>query len=143
MCVDYTSLNKACPTDLFPLPCIDQVMDLTAGCEVLSFLDAYSGFHQNPLNKEDQPTTMFITPIICFCYVKMSFGLKNVGATYQWCMKSYFKEQIRRNLEVYIDDIVIKTRQGDSLMLDLEETFTNLRQFNIRLNLEKCTFGVP
>jgi hypothetical protein len=80
MCVDYTSLNKACPKDPFPLPCIDQAVDLTAGCELLSFLDAYSGYHQIPLTKEDQPATTFITPFGCFCYVKIPFGLKNTGA---------------------------------------------------------------
>ena len=62
MCIDYPHLNKACPKDLFPLPRIDQVIDSTAGCELLSFLDAYSGFHQIPLNKEDQIKTSFITP---------------------------------------------------------------------------------
>jgi hypothetical protein len=75
--------------------------------------------------------------------MKMMFGLKNMGATYQWCMQSYFEGQIGRNLEVYIDDFVIKTRPSSSLILDLEETFTDLRHFNIRLNLEKYTFGVP
>jgi hypothetical protein len=83
MCVDYTSLNKACPKDPFPLPRINQVVDLTIGCELLSFLDAYSGYHQIHLAKEDQPATTFITPFGCFCYIKMSFGLKNAGATYQ------------------------------------------------------------
>jgi hypothetical protein len=73
----------------------------------------------------------------------MLFRLKNVGATYQWCMQSYFDGQIGHNLEVYIDDIIVKTRQDSSLIANLEETFTNLRRFNIRLNPEKCTFGVP
>jgi hypothetical protein len=58
-------------------------------------------------------------------------------------MQSYFKEQIGRNLDVYINDIIVKTRHGDSLILDLEETFTNLRHFNITLNPKKCTFGIP
>jgi hypothetical protein len=79
MCVDYTSLNKACPKDPFPLPPIDQVVDLTVGCELLSFLDTYSGYHQIPLAKADQPATTFITPFGCFSYVKMSFGLKMRG----------------------------------------------------------------
>jgi hypothetical protein len=73
----------------------------------------------------------------------MLFRLKNVGATYQWCMQSCFDGQIGHNLEVYIDDIIVKTRQDSSLIANLEETFTNLRRFNIRLNPEKCTFGVP
>jgi hypothetical protein len=143
MCVDYTSLNKACPKEPFSLPRIDQVVDLTAGCELLSFLDAYSGYHHIPLAETDQPATMLITPFGCFCYVKMSFGLKNAGPTYQWCMQSCFKGQIGCNLEVYVDDIVVKTRRGDSVTLNLEETFSNLWHFNIRLNPEKCTFGVP
>jgi hypothetical protein len=73
----------------------------------------------------------------------MPFGLKNTGATYQQCMHSCFKGQIKCNLEVFVDDIVVKTQQSTSLIVDLEETFTNLRCFNIRLNPEKCTFGVP
>jgi hypothetical protein len=77
MFVDYTSLNKACPKDLFPLPRIDQVMDPTAGCELLSFLDAYLGYHQIPLSEKDQSANMSISPFGCFCYVKMSFRLKN------------------------------------------------------------------
>jgi hypothetical protein len=143
MCVDYTSLNKACLKDPFPLPRIDQVVDLTVGCELLSFLDAYSGNHQIPLTKIDQPTTTFITPFECCCYVKMPFGLKNAGATYQRCMQFCFKGQIGRNLEVYVDDIIIKTRQSSRLITNLEETFANLRHFNIKLNPEKCTFWVP
>jgi hypothetical protein len=136
MCVDYTSLNQACPKDPFPLPRIDRVMDLIAMCELLSFLDAYS--HQG-----GPDATTFITPFECFCYIKMPFGLKNVWATYKRCMQSCFKEQIGCNLDVCINDIIIKTRQGDGLILNLEETFTNLRHFNIRLNLGKCTFWGP
>jgi hypothetical protein len=73
----------------------------------------------------------------------MPFGLKNTGATYQQCMQSCLKGQIKCNLEVFVDDIVLKTQQSSSLIVDLEETFTNLKCFNIRLNPEKCTFGVP
>jgi hypothetical protein len=79
MCVDYMSLNKACLKDPFPLPRIDQVIDLTARCELLSFLDAYSGYHRIPLTEVDQPATTFITPFGCFCYIKMLFGLKMWG----------------------------------------------------------------
>jgi hypothetical protein len=143
MCVDYTSLNKACPKDLFPLPRMDQVVDLTAGCELLSFLDAYSDYHQIPLSKADQSTTTFISPFGCFCYVKMPFGLKNARATYQRCMQFCFKEQIGCKLEVYVDDIVIKSRKSGRLISDLEETFNNLWRFNFKLNPEKWTFGVP
>ena len=72
MCIDFTNLNKACPKDPFPLPRIDQVIDSTVGCELLSFVDEYSGFHQIPLNPADQIKTAFITPIrglLLSCYV--------------------------------------------------------------------------
>ena len=86
MCVDYTSLNKACPKDHFSLPRIDQIVDSTLGCEILSFLDAYSGYHRITMKESDQLATSFITPYGSSCYVTMPFGLKNAGATYQRCM---------------------------------------------------------
>ena len=83
MCVDYTDLNKHFPKDPFGLPCIDQVIDSTAGCILLSFLDYYSGYHQIALKEEDQIKTAFITPYGTYTYKTMSFGLKNAGASYQ------------------------------------------------------------
>ncbi|KAK1698714.1 hypothetical protein QYE76_015411 [Lolium multiflorum] len=126
MCIDYTSLNKHCPKDHFPLPRIDQIVDSTAGCDRLSFLDAYSGYNQIKLKKEDQELTAFITPHGVFCYNVMTFGLKNAGATYQRCMKACLGEHIGRNIEVYIDDIVVKTKHAATLIDDLRETFDNL-----------------
>jgi hypothetical protein len=83
MCVDYTDLNKHCPTDPFELPRIDQVVDSTVGCSMLSFLYCYSGYHQISLAKEDEEKSAFITPFGDLCYTSMSFGLKNAGTTYQ------------------------------------------------------------
>ena len=77
MCVDYTDLNKACPADPFALPHIDQIIDATTGCTRLSFLDAYSGYHQIKMAVKDQEKTAFITPFGAFCYVSMPFGLKS------------------------------------------------------------------
>jgi hypothetical protein len=94
MCVDYTGLNKACPKVPYPLPRIDQFVDSTAGCETLSFLDAYSGYHQIRMKESDQLATSFITPFGMYCYVTMSFGLRNAGATYQRCMNRVFGEHI-------------------------------------------------
>ena len=94
MCVDYTGLNKDCPKDPFPLPCIDQVVDLTSGCEPLCFLDAYSGYHQIMIKESEQLATSFITPFGSFCYVTMPFGLKNTWATYQRCMLKCFGDLI-------------------------------------------------
>jgi hypothetical protein len=98
MCVDYTSLNKACPKVTFPLPRIDQIVDLTAGCELLCFLDAYFGYHQIKMKESDQLATSFITPFGMFCYVTMSFGLWNAGTTYQRCMKHVFGDHIGRTV---------------------------------------------
>jgi hypothetical protein len=95
MCVDYTSLNKACTKVPFPLPRIDQIVDSTAGCELLCFLDAYSGYHQIKMKEFNQLATSFITPFRMFCYITMSFGLRNVGATYQRCMQHIFGDHIR------------------------------------------------
>ena len=143
MCVDFTSLNKCCPKDHFPLPRIDQIIDSTAGCARLSFLDAYSGYHQIRMKKEDEEKTAFITPLGVFCYTTMPFGLKNAGATYQRMMQNCLAEQIGKNVQVYVDDIVVKTQNEDTLIKDLQETFNNLNRYNIKLNPKKCTFGVP
>jgi hypothetical protein len=94
VCVDYTSLNKHYPKDPFPLPRIDQIIDLTAGCERLSFLDTYSGYNQIKSKKEDEEKTAFITPYGMFCYQGMPFGLKNAGATYQRMMQNCLGSQI-------------------------------------------------
>jgi hypothetical protein len=110
MCIDFTSLNKHCPKDHFLLPCIDQIVDSTTGYERLPFLDAYSGYNQIRLKEEDRELTASITPHGVFCYNAMTSSLKNAGATYQRCMQACLKEHISRNIEIYIDAIVIKTR---------------------------------
>jgi hypothetical protein len=129
ICVDYTDLNKHCPKDHFGLPRIDQVVDSTAGCVLLCFLDCYSGYHQIALKEEDQIKTVFITPFGTYAYKTMSFGLKNAGATYQHAIQMCFADQLHRNIEAYMDDVVIKTRNPDGLISDLEETFSSLRRF--------------
>ena len=98
MCVDYTDLNKHCPKDPFGLPRIEEVVDSTAGCELLSFLDCYSGYHQITLKKDDQIKTSFITPFGAYCYMTMSFGLKNARATYQRAIQACLKDEIKDNL---------------------------------------------
>ena len=126
MCVDYTGLNKVCPKDPFPLSRIDQVVDSTSGCETLCFLDAYSGYHQIVMKESDQLVTSFITLFGLFCYVTMSFGLKNIGATYQRCMLKCFKDLIGQTVEAYVDDIVVKSKWADQVIADLEQAFAKL-----------------
>jgi hypothetical protein len=143
MCVDYTNLNKACPKVPFPLPRIDQIVDSTAGCELLCFLDACSSYHQIKMKESDQLTTSFITPFGMYYYVTMPFGLQNAGATYQRCMQHVFGDHIGRTVEAYVDDIVVKTRKADDLVNDLRVAFDCQRANRVKLNLKKCVFGVP
>ena len=92
MCVDFTDLNKACPKDSFPLPRIDQLVDSTAGHKLLTFMDAFSGYNQIKMAKEDQEKTAFITSQGLYCYKVMPFGLKNAGATYQSLVNKMFSQ---------------------------------------------------
>ncbi|GJU57913.1 reverse transcriptase domain-containing protein [Tanacetum coccineum] len=116
MCIDFKNLNSACPKDYYPLSNID--------C------------------KEDEEKTAFYTDQGTYCYTKMPFGLKNTGATYQRLVDSTFQSQIGKNLEAYVDDMVIKSRAERMLLADISETFDNLRKNNMKLNLKKCSFGV-
>jgi hypothetical protein len=118
MCIDYNSLNKACLKDPFPLPRIDQIVDSTFGCD-LCFLDAYSGFHQIPMSKEDEEHTAFITLDGLFCYVSMPYGLKNALPTFVRVMHKTFGDLIRNLVEVYVNDIVIKIKLHPSLLDNL------------------------
>uniref|UniRef100_A0A2N9J3R3 Uncharacterized protein n=1 Tax=Fagus sylvatica TaxID=28930 RepID=A0A2N9J3R3_FAGSY len=142
MCVDFTDLNKACPKDSFPLPRIDQLVDSTAGHRLLTFMDAFSGYNQIMMDDGDQEKTSFITSKGLFCYKVMPFGLKNAGATYQRLMNKMFHHQIGRNVEVYVDDMLVKTKDEVNHMEDLKETFETLRRYRMKLNPSKCVFGV-
>jgi hypothetical protein len=143
MCADYIDLNKTCKKDPFGLPRIDQVVDSMADCNLLSFLDCYAGYHQIPLKEEDQIKASFITPFGAFCYTTMPYRLKSAGATYQRGIQQCMHSQLGCNVEAYVHDIVVKTREDGGLISDLAETFDNLRKFKIKLNLDKCSFGVP
>jgi hypothetical protein len=142
MCIDYTSLNKVCPKDEYPLPHICQIIDSTSSCELLSFLDAYSGHHQISLAIDDEEKIAFITPFRIFCYTKMAFGLRNGGATYQKCVHIIFEAQIGRNVEAYIEDIVVKSKKQGDLLHDLKETFNNLRKYKMMLNQKMCVWCI-
>jgi hypothetical protein len=141
--VDFTSLNKACPKDPYPLPRIDQIIDSTASCDLLCFLDAFFGYHQIKMAKEDEEKTAFITPCGVYYYICMPFGLKNAGATFQRLMRKALGAQMGRSAEACMDDIVVMTRESHTFIEDREETFANLRMVNIKLNPAKCAFGIP
>ncbi|KAL5569910.1 hypothetical protein UlMin_026485 [Ulmus minor] len=141
VCVDFTDLNRACPKDSFPLPRIDQLVDATAGRELLSFMDAYSGYNQIRMHEGDQEHTAFLTNQGLYCYKVMPFGLKNAGATYQRLVNKMFKDQIGKMMEVYVDDMLVKSLKMEEHIQNLRETFEILRRYKMKLNPSKCAFG--
>ena len=142
LCIDFTDINKACLKDSFPLPRIDLIVDATAGHELLSFMDAFSGYNQISMDPSDQEKTSFVTAQGTYCYRVMPFGLKNAGATYQRLVNRMFQKQIGTTMEVYIDDMLVKSTTADLHITHLSETFQILRNYNMKLNPAKCAFGV-
>ncbi|RVW77305.1 Transposon Ty3-I Gag-Pol polyprotein [Vitis vinifera] len=142
VCVDFRDLNKASPKDDFPLPHIDMLVDSTAGHSMLSFMDGFSGYSQILMAPEDMEKTSFITEWGTYCYRVMPFGLKNAGATYQRAATTLFHDMMHRDVEVYVDDMIVKSRDRSDHLAALERFFERIRQFRLRLNPKKCTFGV-
>nr|KYP60953.1 Transposon Ty3-I Gag-Pol polyprotein [Cajanus cajan] len=130
MCVDYTDLKRACPKDSYPL-----VVNGASRHALLSFLHAYSGYNQIMMYPPDKVHTSFITDHTKYCYRVMPFSLKNAGATCQQLMDKVF-------MEVYVDDMVVKTTSATDHNTDLAEVFAQISRHNMRLNPEKCVFGV-
>ena len=142
VCVDFADLNKACPKDPFSMPRIDQLVDATVGHPWMSFLDAFQGYHQIQLALDDQKKTTFVTPVGNYHYKVMPFGLKNAGLIYQRMMTKMFKPQLGRSIEVYIDDMVVKSKVVSKHVGDLANIFEILRKHKLYLNTSKCSFGV-
>ena len=124
------------------MPCIDQLVDATIGHPRMSFLSAFQGYHQIPLALEDQEKKTFVTPTRNYHYKVMPFCLKNVGSTYQRMMTKVFELQLGKNIEVYIDDMVVNSKDVSDHVDDLRNIFGTLREHKLRLNASKCSFGV-
>ena len=129
--MDFTDLNKAYPKDLFPMPQIDQLVDATAGHPRMSFLDTFQCYHQIPLALEDQEKTVFVTPIGNYHYKVMHFLLKNEESTYQRMMTRMFEPQLSKNIEVYIDDMVVKSKLEFEHVNDLKNIFEILKRHEL------------
>jgi hypothetical protein len=142
MCVDFTDLNKACPKDNFPFPRIDALVDSTSEYELLSFMDVFSSYNQILMHLEDREKTVFIIDRGLYYYKVMPFGLKNAGATYQRLVNKMFQAQVRRNMEVCVDDMLVKSKESGSHCHDLHEVLETLKQYGMKLNPAKCAFGV-
>ena len=124
------------------MPKIDHLVDATVGHHRMSFLDAFQGYHQIPLALDDQEKTAFVNPIRNYHYKVMSFGLKNVGSTYQRMMMRIFESQLGKNIEIYINDMVVKSKVVSEHLGDLGNILEVLRKYKLRLNASKCSFGV-
>ena len=138
----FRNLNKACPKDEFPLPNIDLLVDSAAGSSMLSFMDGYSGYNQIHMAAKDVEKTAFKTPIRNFYYTVMPFGLKNVGATYQRTMRTIFHDMMHKEMEDYVDDIVVKSKTRRGHLRVLEQVFERCRKYKLCMNPMKCAFGV-
>jgi hypothetical protein len=142
MCVDYTDLYKHCPKDPFELLRIDQVIDSTAGCDLLCFLVCYFEYHQIAIKEEDQEKAAFITKFGAYCYTTMLFGLKNVGATYQRAIRPTSRSNSTRTSKptwmTWSSRPEIPTRLSPIL-----KRLSHLREYQWKLNANKCVFSVP
>ncbi|XP_016558473.2 uncharacterized protein LOC107858317 [Capsicum annuum] len=143
ICVYYRDLNKASPKDDFPLLNIHILINNCLKHELQSFVDYFTGYHQILMDKNDTEKTDFITPWGVYCYRVMPFGLKNVGATYMRDITTLFHNMIHKEIEVYVDDVVIKSKKSSDNLDDLQKFFERLRRYDLKLNPAKCTFGVP
>ena len=117
-------------------------MDATAGHPQISFLDAFQRYHQIPLALANQEKTAFVTPLGNYHYKVMPFGLKNAGSTYQRMMTRMFESQLSKNIEVYIDDMVVKSKVMAEHVGDHGSVFKVLRKHKLHLNASKCSFSV-
>ncbi|XP_059639120.1 uncharacterized protein LOC132281437 [Cornus florida] len=144
VCVDFRNLNNATPKDEYPMPMADQLIDSAAKHEILSFMDGHSGYNQIYLAEEDVHKTAFRCPgsIGTFEWIVMPFGLKNAGATYQRVMNSIFHDMIGRFMEIYIDDVVVKSSAKRQHLEHLKRVFERMKIHKLKMNPLKCTFGV-
>ena len=142
MFVNFKDLNKASLKDDFPLPHIDILVDNTARHALLSFMDDFSGYNQIKMAPEDMEKTSFITPWGTYCYKVMPLGLKNVGATYQRATTTLLRDLINKEVQVYVDDMIVKPKDREGHILALQKFFERIHFYKLRLNSNKCTFGM-
>ena len=142
ICVDFRDMNKASPKDDFPLPHIDILVNNTTGHALLSFMDGFSRYNQIKMVLEDKEKTSFITPWGTYCYKVMPFGLKNAGATYQCAATTLLHDLIHKEVEVYVDDMIVKSKDREGHTPTLRKFFERIWFYKLQLNPKKCTFGV-
>ena len=142
MCVDFRDLNKAYPKDDFPLPHIDVLVDNTVGNALMSFMDGFLGYNQIKMAPKDMTKTTFATKWGIYCYMVMLFGLKNARATYQRMATALLHNMMHNEVEVYVDDMKVKSKDTGGYTTNLRKFFERIKEYRLRLNPQKCTFGV-
>ena len=144
VCIDFRDMNKATPMDGYPMLIVDMLVDVAAGHKVISFMDGNAGYNQIFMAKEDIGKTGFRCPgtIGLFEWVVMTFGLKNTGATYQRVMNYIFHKLIDKIVEIYIDDMVVKSKGYKEYLANPRETLECTRKHGLKMNPNKCVFGV-
>ena len=142
ICIDFRDLNRATPKDEYPMPIAEVLIDAAAGHKMMSFLDGNAGYNQIFMAEEDVFKTAFRCPQGLFEFVVMTFGLRNAGATYQRAMNYIFHDLIGRLVEVYIDDVVVKSKLQADHLVDLRQVLERTRKHGMKMNPDKCAFGV-
>jgi hypothetical protein len=144
LCIDFHNLNRATPKDEYPMPIDDPLINNASGNKIISFLDGNAEYNQIFMAEVDASKTAFICPcfISLFEWVVMTFGLKNAGATYQRAMNLTFHEMLGNTVEVYIDDIVVKSAEFSSHIADLRKAFDKMCRYGLKMNPRKCPFEV-
>ena len=134
MCMDFRDLNKICPNDDFPLPHIDVLVDNTAGNVLMFFMDGFSGYNQIKMASKDMTKTIFTTEWGIYCYTMMLFSLKNAKATYQRMTIALLHDMMHNEVEVYVDDMIMKSKDRESHTINLRKFFKETKKYSLRLN---------
>lgn len=144
VCIDFRDLNKATPKDEYPMPIADLLVDAASGHKIISFKDGNASYNQIFMAEEDIYKIAFRCPgaISLYEWVVMTFGLKNAGATYQRAMNYIFHDLIGSLIEVYIDDVVVKSKEYEDHLADLRKVLERARKYGLKMNLTKCAFSV-
>ena len=129
MCVDFTDLNKACPKDDFPIPHIDVLVDNTTGSALMSFMDGFSGYNQIKMTPKDKTKTTFTSEWGIYCYMVMPFGHKNARATYQRMATALLHDMMHNEVEVYVDDMIVKSKDRENHTTNLRKLFKRIKEY--------------
>ena len=142
LCFDLRNLNKISLKDNYPLLKMDHILQRVVGARRISLLDGFSGYNQILVHPDDQDKTAFTTPWGIFKYVKMPFGLKNAGATFQRAMDIAFEKEIHDFLVIYLDDLTVFSKTDQQHLDHLRQVFLKCRKFGISLNPKNSLFGL-